>query len=88
MEVGVGGGGRGDGPLVFSPYTPTPGESSVLAYFPPAKWYDWYTRQAITKGGGQNISIDTPLDHIPVSEWFTTYLGQSYAARTQCCRIV
>ena len=36
-------------------------------YLPPAKWYDWYTHQAVTDKGGMNISVDTPMDHLPVS---------------------
>lgn len=35
-------------------------------YFPLAKWYDWYTFKAVTDKGGVNISIDTPLDHLPL----------------------
>ena len=36
-------------------------------YLPPAKWYDWYTYQAVTDKGGMNISVDTPVDYLPVS---------------------
>ena len=45
---------------------------SVVVYFPPAKWYDWYTLGAITEKGGVNKSIETPLDHIPVSRFKET----------------
>ena len=39
----------------------------VSAYFPPAKWYDWFSHQVTSASGGKTITIDTPLDHIPVS---------------------
>ena len=35
-------------------------------YLPPAKWYDWYTHKAVTDTGGKNITVDTPMDHLPV----------------------
>ncbi len=37
---------------------------------PPAKWYDWYTYQAVTDKGGVSISVDTPIDYVPVSAVF------------------
>ena len=39
----------------------------VSAYFPPAKWYDWFTYQVTSASGSEAITISTPLDHIPVS---------------------
>ena len=40
---------------------------SVSAYFPPGKWYDWYTYN-FTSNGGESLTISTPLDYIPVCE--------------------
>lgn len=43
------------------------GGKMLDVYLPPAKWYDWYTFQAVTDKGGVTLSIATPLDHLPVS---------------------
>jgi len=42
------------------------GSTSVSAYFPPAKWYDWYTHQVTSAEGGETKQLDTPVDHIQV----------------------
>ena len=41
--------------------------NQVSAYFPPSKWYDWFTYEVTSTNGGEAITINTPLDHIPVS---------------------
>jgi len=48
-------------------------------YLPPAKWYDWYTLQTVTEKGGITVTVDTPIDHLPVSirfcvSWYTCSL--------------
>ena len=40
---------------------------STEVYFPMAKWYDWYTYEAVTDEGGMYQTVDTPTDHVPVS---------------------
>jgi len=40
---------------------------SLGVYFPKAKWYDWDTHEAITNSGGEYQTVDTPINHIPVS---------------------
>ena len=42
------------------------GSTSVSAYFPAAKWYDWYTHQVTSSEGGETKQLDTPVDHIQV----------------------
>ena len=39
---------------------------SLDVYFPKAKWYDWYTHEAITDSGGEYQMVDTPIDHVPI----------------------
>lgn len=46
---------------------------TLHVYFPPAKWYDWYTYKMVTDKGGLNMTIDTPVNHLPVSR--TTSMG-------------
>ena len=45
------------------------GATSVDAYFPSgARWYDLYTfKLTSSSAGGANITLDSPIDHIPVS---------------------
>ena len=52
--------------IVFLPHSGDAGKQ-VSAYFPPAKWYDWFTYGVTSANGGEAITINTPLDHIPVS---------------------
>ena len=40
---------------------------SLDVYFPAAVWYDWYTLDVVTNQGQLTLTIDTPLDHIPVN---------------------
>ncbi len=35
-------------------------------YLPAATWYDWYTHKTMTYSGRIHITVDTPLDTIPV----------------------
>ena len=36
-------------------------------YLPAATWYDWYTQNSVTDTGMTTITVDTPLDMMPVS---------------------
>ena len=48
-------------------YTIYIGATSVDAYFPKARWYDIYTDKLTSSAGGATITLDSPIDHIPVS---------------------
>jgi len=43
------------------------GSTSVEAYFPAGKWYDFYTNEAVTTSGETTLTLYTPFDHIQVS---------------------
>ena len=44
------------------------GATSVDAYFPSgARWYDLFTFKLTSSSGGETITLDSPIDHIPVS---------------------
>ena len=43
-----------------------PGATSVSAYFPKARWFDFYNGQEMTSTG-QTQELSTPLDHIQVT---------------------
>ena len=44
------------------------GATSVDAYFPSgARWYDLFTDKLTSSTGGATITLDSPIDHIPVS---------------------
>ena len=51
---------------IFPSHSGDPGKQ-LSVYFPPAKWYDWYNFEVTSASGGEAITINTPLDHIPVS---------------------
>ncbi|KAI9750318.1 MAG: hypothetical protein M1835_001399, partial [Candelina submexicana] len=58
------------------------GSTTVDGVFPGSAkgevWYDWYNQSAIAVGrGGENVTIDAPLGHIPV------YLRGGYILPTQ-----
>ena len=38
----------------------------MTAYFPKARWYDFFTRGVVSEFGGQSITLDTPLENIQV----------------------
>ena len=43
------------------------GSTSVSAYFPSGKWYDWYTHEVTSATTtGETKQLDTPVDHIQV----------------------
>ena len=44
------------------------GATSVRVYFPPTKWYDWYTHRVASASGGEAQELDTPLDHMQVPD--------------------
>ncbi|KAJ2726702.1 hypothetical protein GGI07_000426 [Coemansia sp. Benny D115] len=50
--------------LLISPVI-TEGATTVNAFFPKGRWYDWYTSAAI-KGANANITLDAPLEHVNV----------------------
>ena len=44
------------------------GATSVEAYFPKgSRWYDVYTNKIVAAAGGATMTLDSPMDHIPVS---------------------
>ena len=54
------------------------GATSVDAYFPSgARWYDLYTFKLTSSGGGAIITLDSPIDRIPVSEIECTLIKYS-----------
>jgi alpha-glucosidase (family GH31 glycosyl hydrolase) len=42
------------------------GATSVTAYFPKARWYDFFTRDLVSASGGEPMTLDTPLGNIQV----------------------
>lgn len=42
------------------------GATSVTAYLPAGVWYDFWTYQPVSNGGGKHLTLDTPIDHIQV----------------------
>ena len=42
------------------------GATSVSAYFPAGKWYDWYSHEVVSSAGGETKELPTPIDHIQV----------------------
>jgi alpha-glucosidase (family GH31 glycosyl hydrolase) len=50
--------------LLISPVL-DPNTRSVYAYFPRARWFDYYTGKEILETGRIH-EIDAPLDHIPL----------------------
>lgn len=53
------------GGLLVSPVL-TQGATSVTAYFPKARWYDFFTRDLVSASGGEPMTLDTPLGNIQV----------------------
>jgi alpha-glucosidase (family GH31 glycosyl hydrolase) len=51
--------------LLFSPCL-TQGATSVDAYFPEARWYDFWTGSEFKNFGGSFQTLDVPLDYIPI----------------------
>ena len=44
------------------------GATTVEAYFPKgSRWYDVYTNKIVAAAGGATMTLDSPMDHIPVS---------------------
>lgn len=41
------------------------GKTSVEVYFPEARWYDYYTGKEVSRRK-EYVSVDAPLDHIPL----------------------
>ena len=58
------------GPAVLVTPVLVQGATSVDGVFPGVGkgecYYDWYTQTAVTAAPGQNVTIDSPLSHIPV----------------------
>ncbi|KAI9892751.1 MAG: hypothetical protein M1814_001171 [Vezdaea aestivalis] len=57
------------GPALLITPVLTPGATTVQGVFPGApatKWYDWYNQTAIAASAGENVTLDSPLTHIPV----------------------
>ena len=49
-------------------FYPLLGATSVDAYFPSgSRWYDIYTDKLVSSAGGTTMTLDSPIDHIPVS---------------------
>lgn len=42
------------------------GATSVTAYFPKARWYDFFSRAVVSVSGGESKTLDTPLEKIQV----------------------
>eukprot|EP00731_Ephydatia_muelleri_P031502 Em0023g9a len=42
------------------------GATSVSAYFPAGKWYDWYSHEVVSSAGGETKELPTPIDHIQI----------------------
>eukprot|EP00731_Ephydatia_muelleri_P032278 Em0023g785a len=40
------------------------GATSVSAYFPAGKWYDWYSHEVVSSAGGETKELPTPRSHI------------------------
>jgi len=38
----------------------------VFPGVPTTRWYDWYTLEEVQAQPGQNVTLDAPLEHIPV----------------------
>ena len=57
--------------MVFCVSVITTGIVSVEGYFPNAKWYDFYSQQLAIEGGGK-LTMDTPINHVPVCEMSIT----------------
>ena len=44
------------------------GATTVEAYFPKgSRWYDLFTDKIVSAAGGATMTLDSPIDHIPVS---------------------
>ena len=42
------------------------GATSVSAYFPAGKWYDWYSHEVVSSGSGETKELPTPTGRIQV----------------------
>ena len=58
------------GPAILVTPVLAQGYTNVSGVFPGAGkgevYYDWYNLSAVTAGPGENVTIDSPLGHIPV----------------------
>ena len=42
------------------------GSTSVQAYFPQGRWYDFFTNATVSESGGETMELSTPMDQIQV----------------------